>query len=301
MFGHEPSNQSCEFDFKRKKLLRVQLAAEHHHFYGHGGYSPDGRFLYSTENNYEKDFGVINIRDEETMKIVDQFSTFGTEPHEILFLSDGKTAVAANGGIRTRPDVEGGKKALGDLNSSVTWVDLGSKKLIQKTEIPSPGMSLRHLAQLNPDLVAVAIQDKSFGTAPGGLIVLCHRTEGPQMLATDPQLRKRMNHHTLSIRKISPYQFAVTSPNGSLVTFWNSRNGSLEKEISVPKASGLAWSVDSSISFLTGHDGELFSVNSQDFQLTPLLLQDNLPGELQGQVTWGSHLTAVRGLGSTQG
>ena len=75
------------------------------HFSGHGVFSADGKMLYTTENDYDNAQGMIGVRDATGgYKQIGEFDAHGMEPHDIALLSDGRTMVIANGGIRTHPD-----------------------------------------------------------------------------------------------------------------------------------------------------------------------------------------------------
>ena len=68
----------------------------------HGVFSADGRLLYSTENDYDGARGMIGVRDVTGgYKQIGEFPAHGMEPHDIALLSDDRTIVIANGGIRT--------------------------------------------------------------------------------------------------------------------------------------------------------------------------------------------------------
>ncbi len=130
------------------------------HFFGHGVFSADGRLLYSTENDYEGARGVIGVRDAtDGYQEIGEFPAHGMEPHHIQLLSDGRTMVIANGGIRTSPDSEG-ELNLPDMQPSLVYVDVETGDLLeeQRLEASLHRLSIRHLAIASGDIVAFGCQ-----------------------------------------------------------------------------------------------------------------------------------------------
>lgn len=73
--------------------------------FGHGVFTPDGKTLFTTENDFENKQGVIGVRNaSDNYKKIAEFPSGGIGPHELHLLADGKTLVVANGGILTHPD-----------------------------------------------------------------------------------------------------------------------------------------------------------------------------------------------------
>jgi len=130
------------------------------HFFGHGSFSADGRLLYATENDYDSAKGVIGVRDVAAgYKQIGEFEAHGMEPHDVALLSDGRTMVIANGGIRTHPDSEG-ELNLPDMQPSLVYVDTETGDLLEEHRL-APALhqlSIRHLAIGASDVVAFGCQ-----------------------------------------------------------------------------------------------------------------------------------------------
>jgi hypothetical protein len=119
------------------------------HFFGHGAFSPDGRLLYATENNFENARGVIGIYDAtDRFRRLGEFDTYGTGPHEVLLSADGATFAVANGGIETHPDYGRSELNIDTMQPSLAFVDAGTGDLIGllKLEAGLHQLSIRHLA-----------------------------------------------------------------------------------------------------------------------------------------------------------
>jgi uncharacterized protein len=123
------------------------------HFFGHGVFSADGKLLYTTENEAQ---GIIGVRDAtDSYKQIGEFSARGMEPHDVQLLSDGRTMVIANGGIRTHPDSGADEMNLRDMKPSLVYVDLSTGDLIEEQKLAPVlhQLSIRHLALAVGDTV----------------------------------------------------------------------------------------------------------------------------------------------------
>ena len=143
-----------------EKLAQV-TCKEDRHFYGHGVYSPDGKWLYTTENEYDSGRGVIGVYDvKDRYRLVETLPAYGIGPHEIGLLADGKTMVVANGGIMTHPETGREKLNLAEMDSSLTYIEINSGKLLSAQRLlPKLRlMSIRHLDVGPDDNVAVVMQ-----------------------------------------------------------------------------------------------------------------------------------------------
>jgi hypothetical protein len=93
-------------DVDQGVVLRRIDAAPGRHFYGHGSFTPDGRHLLSSENDYRKGLGVVGVRDAtDDYRLVGELPAHGVGPHEVVLMRDGRTLAVANGGIRTHAAV----------------------------------------------------------------------------------------------------------------------------------------------------------------------------------------------------
>ncbi len=74
------------------------------HFYGHGHFSPDGRLLYASENDFDGNRGVIGVYDaKDRFKRIMEFDAGGIGTHDMTVSDDGRLLIIANGGIETHP------------------------------------------------------------------------------------------------------------------------------------------------------------------------------------------------------
>ncbi|MDB5506772.1 MAG: putative exported protein [Devosia sp.] len=149
VFARQPGTFAVVFDPKGKSPPVTLTSIEGRHFYGHGAFSPDGRLLYVTESDYEAARGVIGVYDATGgFARIGEFDTFGTGPHEVLLMPDGRTLAIANGGIETHPDYGRTELNLETMEPSLAFVDAPTGELVGllKLEAALHQLSIRHLA-----------------------------------------------------------------------------------------------------------------------------------------------------------
>jgi uncharacterized protein len=149
VFARQPGTFAVVFDPKGGDKPVTLTSAEGRHFFGHGVFSPDGRLLYATENDFDNARGVIGIFDAtDGYKRIGEFDTFGVGPHEILLMPDGRTAAIANGGIETHPDYGRAELNLDTMDPSLAFVDISTGDLVGQLRLKSDlhQLSIRHMA-----------------------------------------------------------------------------------------------------------------------------------------------------------
>ncbi|MES2663564.1 MAG: DUF1513 domain-containing protein, partial [Pseudomonadota bacterium] len=130
------------------------------HFNGHSFFSADGRWLYTTETDFEENCGMIGVYDvENNYRFLKEFLTHGLDPHEILFLSDKKTLVVANGGILTRPETERSKLNVDSMQPSLVYLNAEDGKLEHQYFLPQKlhQNSIRHITRDANDTIFIAM------------------------------------------------------------------------------------------------------------------------------------------------
>jgi hypothetical protein len=81
------NGESCTLS----KTIKIEWPKQ---FVGHGDFSTDGKRFYVSVSHYEESdpmrmgHGKIQTYDTETLSLIDEFSTFGFEPHQISFFQD---------------------------------------------------------------------------------------------------------------------------------------------------------------------------------------------------------------------
>jgi hypothetical protein len=148
-FARAPGNFALAFKSGGNTQPVAFPAPEGRHFYGHGAFSADGRFLYATENDFHNDAGVIGIYEAANgWQRISEFPSGGIGPHEMLLAPDGNSLWVANGGILTNPQSGKTKLNLDTMRSSIALIDLADGTIKERWETPDhlQRLSLRHMA-----------------------------------------------------------------------------------------------------------------------------------------------------------
>nr|WP_316651761.1 DUF1513 domain-containing protein [uncultured Gellertiella sp.] len=128
----------------------VVSAGQDRHFFGHGCFSPDGRFLYASENDFSANRGMTGIYDAGAgFRRIGEFDNHGIGTHDISVSDDGRMLVIANGGIETHPDFGRTKLNLDHMQPSLVLLDAATGSLIERHDLPA---ALRQLSTRHVDV-----------------------------------------------------------------------------------------------------------------------------------------------------
>ena len=290
-FARRPGRFAQVLDLVPGTVARRVEAPTDRHFYGHGVFSPDGRLLYATENDFEGESGVIGIYDAERgYKRLGEHPSHGIGPHEIALLSDGKTLVVANGGIATHPDLPRVKLNLPTMAPSLCLVDRRSGTLRRELTLDPAlqRLSIRHLAVGPDDTVAVAMQYEGPAHDRVPLVAL-QRGEGPlHPLHGPPNVIRAMKNYCGSVGfDPSGRTIAVSAPRGNLVTFWHVDMGRYLSSAKVSDGCGVAPSARSGEFLASSGLGGVVVINARSGTTRPLAV-----GGLEA-ARWDNHLVAA--------
>jgi hypothetical protein len=148
VFARQPGMFAVVFDPAGREPPVTIPSSEGRHFFGHGVFSPDGKLLYATENDFDNTRGVIGVFDVAAgYKRTGEFDTYGIGPHEMILLPDGKTFAIANGGIETHPDYGRAELNLDTMDPSLSFVDSTDGRLVGQLRLSSDQhqLSIRHM------------------------------------------------------------------------------------------------------------------------------------------------------------
>ncbi len=223
-FARRPGRFASVLDCVTGQVLSAFEAPEGRHFYGHGTYSTDGNFLYTTENDYEAGSGIIGVWDAtRNYRRVGEFSSGGTGPHELALMPDGDTLVVANGGIETHPDSGRTKLNLATMKPNLSY--LGSGGELKDQVFLGSRMrlnSIRHLSVRPDGLVAFALQwQGELPDAPPllGFHKLGHQPELAEF--SEPDLTGLRGYVGSVAFSAKGGLVAITSPRGSHVQVYD--------------------------------------------------------------------------------
>jgi hypothetical protein len=195
------------------------------HFFGHGVFSADGKLLYTTENDYRNAQGIIGVRDAtDGYREIGEFSARGMEPHDVQLLSDGRTMVVANGGIKTHPDSGADELNLHDMKPSLVYIDLKSGDLLEEQTLAPElhQLSIRHLALAANDTVVFGCQYRGPETDAPPLLGFHRLGEKPVIVPAPDDTQTVLKNYIGSVSADTGGSIvAASAPKGGLITYWD--------------------------------------------------------------------------------
>lgn len=253
---------------------------EGRHFYGHGAFSADGKWLFTTENNFDAPAGVLGVWDAlDGYRRVGEVPSGGIGPHEIL-AHPGGGFVVANGGIQTHPDLGRAKLNLPDMQTNPTYLNTDGD--ITDQVVLSGDMhqnSIRHIA-LDPqgDVIA-ALQWQGAPTRRVPL-VLRHQPVGAVQFLSHPD-EARLKTYAGSVASCAHTgEIAVTGPKGNHVLYFGA-DGTPAGSASHGTAAGVARDAQGGL-MITCDGGLIHRQNGQE-RFIPVT----------GNWAWDNHLVAL--------
>ena len=291
-FARRPGRFALVLDLLRSTIAHRVETPGGRHFYGHGVFSPDGRLLYATENDFDGERGVIGVYDgAHSYRRVGELPSHGIGPHEIALLSDGETLVVANGGITTHPDLPRVKLNLPTMAPSLCFVDRRSGALRRELTLDPAlrRLSIRHLAVSSDDTVAVAMQYEGPAHDRVPLVALQRGASRLRLLDGPRAVLRAMKNYCGSVCfDPSGRTIAVSAPRGGLVTFWDAESGRLLASSGVPDGCGVALGAGPGAFLASSGQGGVAAIDARSGAARPLAL-DGLE-----TARWDNHLVAAR-------
>lgn len=258
--------------------------------YGHGVFSSDGKLLFTTENDYNNQQGLIGVRDASNpidgYKRIAEFPSGGIGPHELRLLSDDKTLVVANGGILTHPDTGRSKLNLDTMSPALTYIDSNSGKVLDNYRLGKKHhqLSIRHLDVNQHDQVCFAMQYQGPRKHHFPLIGFHHGEDQLQLANAPLKTLTSMKNYCGSVcTDISGETFAVSSPRGNLITLWKN-NGKFINSVKLNDGCGIA-SGNASQQFI--YSNGLGDIHSHQVHKQHQKLANH------EELRWDNHLTAL--------
>jgi hypothetical protein len=198
------------------------------HFFGHGVFSADGKLLYTTENDYAHARGIIGVRDAtDGYRQIGEFPARGMEPHDVQLLSDGRTMVIANGGIKTHPDSGADELNLPDMKPSLVYVDLATGDVVEEQKLAPDlhQLSIRHLALAANDTVVFGCQYRGPEADAPPLLGFHRRGEQPVIVPAPNETQTALQNYIGSVSADAGGGIvAASAPKGGLITYWDAND-----------------------------------------------------------------------------
>jgi hypothetical protein len=244
VFARRPGTFAVVFDHTGATKPVTITSPAGRHFFGHGVFSPDGKLLYATENDFDNAAGVIGIYDAtDDFRRIGEFPTHGMDAHEMLLLDDGRTLAIANGGIETHPDFGREKLNIATMQPSFVFVDRLSGGLIEKHELAPElhQLSIRHMDEDACGTLWFSGQYEGPDTDRPPLVGKARLGSELELVAFEDKVLRSFNNYTGAIAaNRAAGTVAVSSPQGNALAILDATTGKVVSHQTLVEVCGLA-------------------------------------------------------------
>ena len=239
VLARRPDRLAFIIDIARGEIAAQFSAAPARHFYGHAAFAAGGDLLYTSENDYQHERGVIVVRDTSNYRVVAEYDSGGIGPHQLKLLPDHIHLAVANGGIHTHPDWPRLKLNVDSMQPNLAILNTHTGAVVQRYAPRHHQQSIRHLDVNAAGDIFVAMQSQAKLPTPQPLVYVQRRQQPLQPLSAPAADWQAMGRYTSSVTCGEGY-LVVTSPRGNCLTLWDSNKGHLIKRITLKDAAGIA-------------------------------------------------------------
>ncbi|RWY89905.1 DUF1513 domain-containing protein [Rhizobium leguminosarum] len=263
-FARRPGTYAMIFDPWNKSEPIVINSREDRHFYGHGAFSPDGRLLYASENDFDGNRGMIGLYDAtDRFTRIGEFETYGIGPHDMTVSDDGRLLIVANGGIETHPDFGRTKLNLGEMQPSLALIDAATGALVEKHVLPAEWaeLSTRHVDLDGAGRIWFACQYEGHRKDLPPLVGHFAKGEDLTFIDLPKETTRRLANYVGAIAvNRSEGLVGITSPKGGASVTIDAKTGKVLAETSLPDAAGIAPARSGFA--VSSYDGDFLSTRS---------------------------------------
>ncbi|MCB1492522.1 MAG: DUF1513 domain-containing protein [Rhodobiaceae bacterium] len=243
VFARRPGRFAIVLDLVARRRSAAITPPPDRVFAGHGVFSPDGRLLYATENDFEAARGVLGLYETQTFRRVGEIPTHGVGPHEAILLSDNHTLAIANGGIETHPDYPREKLNLATMEPNLALVDSATGDLIGKAGLPRDlhQLSIRHMSETADGSLWFGGQYQGPITDSIPLVGSFDRDGAISLVDAPDGVYRDLNQYIGSVSTSRDGRRVVTaSPRGGSYVVWDTASRTVIEQRSVTDVCGTA-------------------------------------------------------------
>lgn len=263
-FARRPGTFAVIFDSRGRQEPIIISAPDNRHFFGHGQFSPDGRLLYASENDFDANRGMIGIYDAtDRFRRIGEVEAHGIGTHDMTVSDDGRYLVIANGGIETHPDFGRTKLNLDHMEPSLVIADATTGALVEKHTMPAElsRLSTRHLDIAADGRIWFAAQYEGARTDRPPLVGHFAPGEDLAFVALPDEVTEGLANYVGAIAvNRRDGLVGVTSPKGGLAVTLDGRDGKVVSTTRVADAAGIA--AASSGFAVSSYDGRFAATRS---------------------------------------
>lgn len=243
VLGRRPGAHAAVLDLANPRIACLVPAATGRRFCGDAVFDPGGDLLYATELVVSTGDGVIGVYDARAQyRRLGEFPSGGLDPHDIRWTADDRLMVA-NGGILTDPAAPGVKLNLHEMESNLSRLDPVAGTIERQGVLPPAlsRLSLRHLAQLQDNRVAVVMQYEGPSTDAVPLAALWNGAGALDLIdLLQPDLRRLRQYCGSAAASADGRLLALSSPRGHLALVWDSATRTTVGTIELADGCGIA-------------------------------------------------------------
>ena len=243
-FARRPGTFALVIDRSGRSEPVTIAATEDRHFFGHGCFSPDGKLLYASENDFDANRGVIGLYDaRDTYRRIGEYQTYGIGTHDLSVSDDGSLLIAANGGIETHPDFGRTKLNLDHMEPSLALIDAATGALVERHTLPQKlrQLSTRHIDLDNKGRIWFACQYEGPRNDLPPLVGHFGKGEDLTFLSLPEDTTIGLANYVGAIAvNRRENHVGLTSPNGGRFVVLDADSGRILSEEAVPDAAGIA-------------------------------------------------------------
>ncbi|MBB4143530.1 DUF1513 domain-containing protein [Rhizobium rhizoryzae] len=244
VFARRPGTFALIFDPSGQDEPVLISTPSGRHFYGHGHFSPDGRLLYASENDFDGNRGVIGVYDAKSQfRRIAEFDAGGIGTHDMTVSDDGRLLIVANGGIETHPDFGRTKLNLDRMQPSLAILDAASGEIIERHPMPDHlrQLSTRHLDVDRRGRIWFACQYEGPRTDHPPLTGYFALGDDITFIDIPPETTEKLANYVGAIAVNRRERLVgLTSPKGGYAVILDAVTGQVLREDPVPDAAGVA-------------------------------------------------------------
>lgn len=228
------------FDSRSGERLAHIKANDGEHFYGHGVFSTDGRYLYTTASRYQRGNGIIAVYDAEARYArVDTLDLKGIGPHELQLHPVGQTLVIALGGIKTHPDYDRIKMNRESMAPALMLVDRTSGEIRARFRPSHHQLSCRQLDVTPQGHIYAGYQYQGPNDQAPPLIARYRSGRFDEIGFTDDVQPQLANYIASVCAHPQNDLVAVTAPRGGLVLIFEGATGRILRNEAITDGAGV--------------------------------------------------------------
>jgi uncharacterized protein len=243
-FARRPGTFAMIFDPKGVEQPVLIHAPEGRHYYGHGYFSPDGRLLYASENDFDGNRGMIGLYDATNgFARIGEFEAAGIGTHDMTVSDDGRHLIVANGGIETHPDFGRTKLNLDRMQPSLAILDAQTGHVVERHALPPAlsQLSTRHLDVDEGGRIWFACQYEGARSDLPPLAGSFALGEDLRFVSLPDETTQRLGNYVGAIAVNRKERLVgLTSPKVGAAVILDALTGKVLAEQAVPDAAGVA-------------------------------------------------------------